>query len=69
MSVVKPISKTLPVGLCRSFATGLPFRGRDRYAVCLQSGLKEPSLKRCLCGRGCECYDPEWYGFEVRDGG
>ena len=69
MSVKMPammrfISKTLPVGLCRSFATD-----GEGHAACLQSGLKEPSLKRCLREGDCDRYDPEWYGFEVRNGG
>ena len=61
--LVEPISKTLPVGLCRNFATD-----GEGHEVCLQSGLKEPSLAMCLCGRGCDRYDPEWYGFGEQDG-
>jgi len=61
--IMEPISKTLPVGLCQSFATD----GEGR-TVCLQSGLKEPSLERCLRGRNCERYAPEWYGFEEPGG-
>lgn len=57
------ISQTLPVGLCRNSVTD----GKGR-AECLQSGLKCPSLERCLCGRNCEQYDPEWHGFEEQDG-
>ena len=60
--IMEPISKTLPVGLCRNFATD----GED-HAVCLQSVLKYPSLAGCLVGRNCDRYDPEWYGFEVRN--
>ena len=62
--IKEPISKTLPIGLCRNFATD-----GEGHAMCLRSGLKEPSLKRCLRSRNCACYDPEWYGFEEQDDG
>ena len=63
MSVVKPISKTLPVGLCRNYATGRYYRGGKRVALCLLSRLKEASLDYCSSGK-CSGYDPERYGFE-----
>lgn len=62
-TLMEPISKTLPVGLCRNFATD----GEGRL-VCLQSSFKEISLEGCLCGRNCERYDPEWYGLEGYNG-
>lgn len=63
-TMMEPISKTLPVGLCHNFATD----GKG-HAVCLQSHLKEEvCLERCLCGRNCECYNPAWYGFDGQNG-
>ena len=59
MSLAEPISKTLPVGLCHNFVTD-----GEGHAGCSQSWLKEPSLERCLQGRNCDSYDPEWYGFD-----
>ena len=61
--MVEPISKTLPVGLCRNFATD----GKG-HTVCLRSAIKEASLIRCLSGRNCSSYDPEWYGFDENEG-
>ena len=61
MAMIEPISKTLPVGLCRAYATEKS--GGDRISICLVNPLKEASPSRCSTA-GCSCYSPEWYGFK-----
>ncbi len=60
MAMIEPISKTLPVGLCRDYATGKG--GGERISICLISHL-DASLERCSAA-GCSRYSPEWYGFK-----
>lgn len=63
MSVVAPISKVLPVGLCRYYATGFKYPSDARVPVCLASPLRDANLQECSGWGRCSCYDPEWHGF------
>ena len=62
-TVVEPISKILPIGLCRNYATGKDYVDGKRVSICLVNPLREANLRWCS-SENCPDYDPEWYGFE-----